>query len=166
MTRRERDRRITGMATPRSAQSIGSSRKRNICRKLEFFRCWKFHPAANRLSLAVAMCKRFCQYGSRRVGAKTITNGPLTEAAVMTFNPGVGNRDWTFFGLVLQRQITDRVLLDGEIYHRTATISGSGLIPHLIWARSLISAATTICSFRQVSPSLVRQNFRYMSATN
>jgi Putative MetA-pathway of phenol degradation len=39
-------------------------------------------------------------------------------------NPGAGNRDWTFFGLVLQRQITDRVLIGGEIYHRTATIIG------------------------------------------
>src|SRR5206468_5875190 len=36
-------------------------------------------------------------------------------------NPGTGNRNWTFLGLVLQRQITDRVLLGGEIYHRTAT---------------------------------------------
>jgi len=36
-------------------------------------------------------------------------------------NPDTGNRNWTFLGLVLQRQITDRVLLGGEIYHRTAT---------------------------------------------
>jgi hypothetical protein len=74
----------SGLATPRSAQSTGSSRKGNICRKLEFFRCWKFPPAANQLGLAVAMCKRFYLYGSRRVGAKRIANGPLTEAAVMT----------------------------------------------------------------------------------
>jgi hypothetical protein len=39
-------------------------------------------------------------------------------------NPGAGNRNWTFFGLVLQCQITDRVLLGGEIYHRTATTIG------------------------------------------
>ena len=36
-------------------------------------------------------------------------------------NPGMGNRDWIFVGLVLQRQITKNVFLGGEIFHRTAT---------------------------------------------
>ena len=36
-------------------------------------------------------------------------------------NPGAGNRDWTFLGLVLQRQITERILLGGEVSHRTPT---------------------------------------------
>ncbi len=36
-------------------------------------------------------------------------------------NPGAGNRDWTFVGLVLQRQVTEKVLLGGEVFHRTAT---------------------------------------------
>ena len=39
-------------------------------------------------------------------------------------NPGAGNRDWTFVGLVLQRQVTEQVLLGSEIYHRTATAAG------------------------------------------
>ena len=39
-------------------------------------------------------------------------------------NPGAGNRDGTFCGLVLQHQVTEKVLLGGEIYHRTATTIG------------------------------------------
>jgi len=36
-------------------------------------------------------------------------------------NPGANNRDWTFLGWVLQRQITDKVLLGGEVYYHTPT---------------------------------------------
>lgn len=39
-------------------------------------------------------------------------------------NPGTGNRDWGFAGVVLQRQITEHLLLGGEIYHRTADETG------------------------------------------
>lgn len=34
-------------------------------------------------------------------------------------NPGAGNENWGFGGLVVQRQITKTVSLGGEIYHRT-----------------------------------------------
>jgi hypothetical protein len=36
----------------------------------------------------------------------------------------VGNRDWGFFGAVLQRQVHQNVLVGGEIYHRTSTQIG------------------------------------------
>ena len=35
-------------------------------------------------------------------------------------NPGAGNRDWVYGGLVVQRQITAKVQLGGELYHRTS----------------------------------------------
>ena len=35
-------------------------------------------------------------------------------------NPGTGNRNWGLAGMVVQRKITDSVLLGAEIYHRTA----------------------------------------------
>jgi hypothetical protein len=34
-------------------------------------------------------------------------------------NPGEGNRDWGFVGLVVQRHVIENVLLGGELYHRT-----------------------------------------------
>jgi len=39
-------------------------------------------------------------------------------------NPGVGNENWGYGGLVVQRQITKEFLLGGEIYHRTALQTG------------------------------------------
>jgi hypothetical protein len=39
-------------------------------------------------------------------------------------NPGAANRDWTFFGAVTQCQVTERILVGGELYHRTAAESG------------------------------------------
>ncbi len=37
---------------------------------------------------------------------------------------GPDNRDWTFFGLVAQCQVTEKILLGAEIYHRTPTEAG------------------------------------------
>jgi hypothetical protein len=40
-------------------------------------------------------------------------------------NPGDGNRDWWFFGILLQRQLTSRLYLGGEIFHQTADAVGA-----------------------------------------
>jgi hypothetical protein len=41
-------------------------------------------------------------------------------------NPGAGNRNWWFSGVLLQRQITERLSLGGELVHETAdTVDGS-----------------------------------------
>ena len=121
MTRRERHYRITGLATPRSAQSNGSSRKRNIYRELEFFRCLEVPTGSESAGLGSGHVQAFLPVWLQK-------------------SWGEGDRKWTAYGgggyhinpvyrqpwkeklrLVLQRQITDRVLLGGEIYHRTAT---------------------------------------------
>jgi hypothetical protein len=39
-------------------------------------------------------------------------------------NPGAGNENWGFAGMVVQRQVTKSVLLGGEIYHRTTLETG------------------------------------------
>lgn len=39
-------------------------------------------------------------------------------------NPGAGNENWGFGGLVVQRQVTKNVMLGGEIYHRTTMETG------------------------------------------
>ena len=39
-------------------------------------------------------------------------------------NPGAGNEDWGFGGLVVQREITKNFLLGAEIYHRTTLTTG------------------------------------------
>lgn len=39
-------------------------------------------------------------------------------------NPGAGNRDWEFVGVVLQRQVLENVLIGGEIYHHTPMETG------------------------------------------
>ncbi|HEU5396375.1 MAG TPA: hypothetical protein VFV81_04355 [Verrucomicrobiae bacterium] len=39
-------------------------------------------------------------------------------------NPGPGNQDWGFVGMVAQYQIRKNFLLGGEIYHRTQTVTG------------------------------------------
>jgi hypothetical protein len=39
-------------------------------------------------------------------------------------NTGVGNENWGFAGAVIQRQVTQNILLGGEIYHRTTMESG------------------------------------------
>jgi hypothetical protein len=40
-------------------------------------------------------------------------------------NPGDGNRDWWFTGLLVQRQVTDRLFLGGEVFHQTADADGA-----------------------------------------
>src|SRR5262249_25078577 len=35
-------------------------------------------------------------------------------------NPGSGNRDWWYVGALLQRRVTDSLVLGGEIFHKTA----------------------------------------------
>jgi len=39
-------------------------------------------------------------------------------------NPGPGNENWGFGGLVVQRKITEDILLGAELYHRTAMETG------------------------------------------
>ncbi len=40
-------------------------------------------------------------------------------------NPGSGNKDYWFFGWLLQRQVTDQLTLGGELFHETAdTVDG------------------------------------------
>lgn len=39
-------------------------------------------------------------------------------------NPGPGNRDFWFFGWLLQRQLTDNFALGAEIFHQTASLVG------------------------------------------
>ncbi|HUI06803.1 MAG TPA: hypothetical protein VL486_07335 [Verrucomicrobiae bacterium] len=39
-------------------------------------------------------------------------------------NPGAGNHDWGFFGMVLQRQIRKNVLIGGELSHSTVAEAG------------------------------------------
>ncbi len=39
-------------------------------------------------------------------------------------NPGAGNRNFWYFGWVVQRQLTDRLNLGAEIFHQTADTSG------------------------------------------
>lgn len=39
-------------------------------------------------------------------------------------NPGPGNRNYGFTGIVVQRQITEKMFLGGEIFHQTATTVG------------------------------------------
>lgn len=39
-------------------------------------------------------------------------------------NPGEGNKDRWFTGILLQRQFTDRLYLGGEVFHQTADVVG------------------------------------------
>ncbi len=39
-------------------------------------------------------------------------------------NPGAGNRGWWFTGWALERQVTDGLMLGGEVFHETASASG------------------------------------------
>jgi hypothetical protein len=39
-------------------------------------------------------------------------------------NPGAGNRNWGYFGLVTQCQVCTNLLVGGEIYHRTSMQAG------------------------------------------
>jgi hypothetical protein len=41
-------------------------------------------------------------------------------------NPGPGNRDYWFTGWLLQRQVTDKLALGGEVFHQTASMVGRG----------------------------------------
>jgi hypothetical protein len=39
-------------------------------------------------------------------------------------NPGPGNRDYWFTGWLLQRQMTEKLALGGEVFHQTSSMSG------------------------------------------
>jgi hypothetical protein len=39
-------------------------------------------------------------------------------------NPGPGNRDYWFFGWLLQRQVTDKLALGAEVFHQTSNMVG------------------------------------------
>ena len=41
-------------------------------------------------------------------------------------NPGLGNRDYWFVGWLLQRQVTDKLALGGEVFHQTSNMVGRG----------------------------------------
>jgi hypothetical protein len=41
-------------------------------------------------------------------------------------NPGPGNRNYWFFGWTLQRQVTDKLALGGEVFHQTSNMVGRG----------------------------------------
>jgi hypothetical protein len=41
-------------------------------------------------------------------------------------NPGPGNRDFWFTGWLLQRQVTDKLALGGEIFYQTSSMIGRG----------------------------------------
>jgi hypothetical protein len=48
--------------------------------------------------------------------------GPWTTFAGAGYwiNPGIGNRDFWYFGWAVQRQITDNLAVGGELFHQTA----------------------------------------------
>jgi hypothetical protein len=41
-------------------------------------------------------------------------------------NPGPGNRDYWYTGWLLQRQMTEKLMLGGELFHQTASMTGRG----------------------------------------
>jgi hypothetical protein len=41
-------------------------------------------------------------------------------------NPGPGNRDYWFGGFLLQRQVTEKLMLGVEVFHQTASMVGRG----------------------------------------
>jgi hypothetical protein len=41
-------------------------------------------------------------------------------------NPGPGNRNYWFAGWLLQRQVTDKLALGGEVFHQTSNMVGRG----------------------------------------
>jgi hypothetical protein len=55
---------------------------------------------------------------------KSFGDWTLYGGAGYGINPGEGNQNWGFGGLVLQRDISKNVLAGAEIYHRTAMESG------------------------------------------
>ncbi|HET7626405.1 MAG TPA: hypothetical protein VFM25_14195 [Verrucomicrobiae bacterium] len=55
---------------------------------------------------------------------KSFGEWTLYGGAGYGINPGAGNENWGFGGLVLQRDISKNILVGAEIYHRTATESG------------------------------------------
>ena len=40
------------------------------------------------------------------------------------FNPGAGNRNYTFFGWMVQRRLNDHLALGAEVYHQSADAVG------------------------------------------
>jgi hypothetical protein len=41
-------------------------------------------------------------------------------------NPGPGNRNYWFAGWLVQRQVTDKLALGGEVFHQTSNMVGRG----------------------------------------
>lgn len=41
-------------------------------------------------------------------------------------NPGAGNRNYWYTGWLLQRQVTEKLMLGGELFHQTANMTGRG----------------------------------------
>ena len=63
-------------------------------------------------------------------------------------NPGPGNRNYWFFGWLLQNQVTDKLALGAEVFHQTSNMVGGARQRASIWARFMISRSMTICYFR------------------
>ena len=55
----------------------------------------------------------------KSVGEWTVYGG-----AGYGINPGAGNENWGFGGVVVQRQVTQKVSLGTEVCHRTAMVAG------------------------------------------
>ena len=69
---------------------------------------------------ATARRNIFCLSLPARAGARKGGSGTYTAAAGYWLNLGGGNKNYELFGVVLQRQVTDRLTLGGEIYHSTS----------------------------------------------
>ncbi len=41
-------------------------------------------------------------------------------------NPGLGNRNYGFSGVELQRQVTDKLMLGGEVFYQLSSMVGRG----------------------------------------
>ncbi len=53
-------------------------------------------------------------------------SGPWTTygGAGYWINPGAGNRNWWFSGILVQRQLSDRLYMGAEVFHQTADVVG------------------------------------------
>ena len=49
---------------------------------------------------------------------------PVTFACSYRSDERLGDKDYLFFGWVLQRKITDKLTLGGEVFHQTASVIG------------------------------------------
>jgi len=111
----------TAIARPNLEPSTGCGRNRGRSRKLPFFPLVEVPGGESSRGLGSAHTPVYLPLWMQKTFGKWTSYG----GGGYWFNPGAGNRNYSFLGILVQRQVRDNLAIGVEFFHQTSQLVGA-----------------------------------------